>query len=121
MKVRGIAARRHDTPEYIRTMQRGMLEEMGKASTPAELGGREGRVREIYREAVERLPGAEPGEMLISRRISRLTYAHRCIEGAAVDAYRQERDRHRAGHEDPVRGAGRPEVYCRYGVGCGKI
>ena len=89
VKVRGIAARRHDTPEYIRTMQRGMLEEMGKASTLAALGEREERVREIYREAVERLPGADPGEMLISRRISRLTYAHRCIEGAAVDAYRR--------------------------------
>ncbi len=26
--------------------------------------------------------------MVINRRISRLTYAHRCIEGAAVQAYR---------------------------------
>ena len=26
--------------------------------------------------------------MAINRRISRLTYAHRCIEGAAVQAYR---------------------------------
>ncbi len=89
VKVRGIAARRHDTPEYIRTMQRGMVAEMGKAPTLAGLRELEGRVREIYRDAVERLPDADPGEMLISRRISHLTYAHRCVEGAAVEAYRR--------------------------------
>jgi DNA polymerase elongation subunit (family B) len=85
-----IAARRHDTPEYIRTMQGTMLEVMGKAATIAELNGLWGQVNAIYRNAVEQLPCAPAQEMTISRRISRLTYAHRCIEGAAVDAYREE-------------------------------
>ncbi|MEI8331202.1 MAG: type B DNA-directed DNA polymerase [Methanomicrobiales archaeon] len=90
VKVRGIAARRHDTPEYIRTMQGAMFEVMGKASTIVELNGLWDLVSAIYRNAVERLPYAPAQEMVISRRISRLTYAHRCIEGAAVDAYREE-------------------------------
>lgn len=90
VKVRGIAARRHDTPEYILTMQGAMLEVMGKAATIVELNGLWDQVSAIYRNAVEQLPYAPAPEMAISRRISRLTYAHRCIEGAAVDAYREE-------------------------------
>ena len=89
VKVRGIAARRHDTPEYIRTMQGAMLTVMGKATTIAELDGLWDEVNAIYHNAVEHLPSAPAREMVISRRISRLTYAHRCIEGAAVNAYRE--------------------------------
>jgi len=89
MKVRGIAARRHDTPEYICRMQGDMLAVMGTAATIAELGGLWDQVKEIYHNAVQQLPSAPVQEMAISRRISRLTYAHRCIEGAAVNAYRE--------------------------------
>jgi DNA polymerase I len=88
VKVRGIASRRHDTPEYIRTMQGDMLGVMGKAATIAELNGLWDQVNGLYRHAVEQLPSAPAQMMAISRRISRLTYAHRCIEGAAVNAYR---------------------------------
>ena len=89
VKVRGIAARRHDTPEYIRTMQGDMLAVMGKAATIAELTGVWDQVNAIYHNAVQQLPSAPAQDMAISRRISRLTYAHRCIEGAAVNAYRE--------------------------------
>jgi DNA polymerase I len=89
VKVRGIAARKHDTPEYIRRMQGDMLAVMGKAATIVELSGLWDQVMAIYHNAVQRLPSAPVQEMAISRRISRLTYAHRCIEGAAVNAYRQ--------------------------------
>jgi DNA polymerase, archaea type len=88
VKVRGIAARRHDTPEYIRTMQQDMLTIMAAASTPAELGRVRDQVYRVYCNAVRNLPCAAPPALAISRRISRLTYAHRCIEGAAVQAYR---------------------------------
>ena len=117
MKVRGIAARRHDTPEYIRTMQRRMLDVMAGARTIAELRQCHDEVRAIFRDAIQELPAADPQELLISRRISRLTYAHRCIEGAAVEAYRMSADAGRTGDEDPVRGAGRPEVRSGYGMG----
>ncbi|WAC05936.1 MAG: type B DNA-directed DNA polymerase [Methanoregula sp.] len=90
MKVRGIAARRHDTPEYIRNMQRRMLSVMSGAVTIEDLRGIHDQVREIYRHAVQELPGAQAPDLAIHRRISRLTYAHRCIEGAAVNAYRKE-------------------------------
>jgi DNA polymerase, archaea type len=89
VKVRGIAARRHDTPPFISGMQRRMLERMATASSPEELAGQQDAVRDLYRSALERLPGAGLPELLISRRVSRLSYAHRCIEGAAVEAYRR--------------------------------
>ena len=88
VKVRGIAARRHDTPEYIRTMQQEMLSIMATARTPAELGQVRDPVYRVYCNAVQNLPRAAPPALAISRRISRTTYAHRCIEGAAVQAYR---------------------------------
>jgi DNA polymerase I len=88
VKVRGIAARRHDTPEYIRTMQQDMLTIMAAARTPFELGQVRDQVHRVYCNAVQNLPCATPSTLAISRRIGRVTYTHRCIEGAAVQAYR---------------------------------
>jgi DNA polymerase I len=88
VKVRGIAARRHDTPEYIRTMQLEMLSLMATARTVAALGQVRDQVYRVYCDAVRNLPRADASSLAISRRISRTAYAHRCIEGAAVRAYR---------------------------------
>src|SRR5208337_1786472 len=87
IKVRGIAARRHDTPEYVREMQRRMLEVMARAKTIAELEVTREEVAGIFRETVRDLPSADPRQMAIHRRISRLTYAHRCLEASAIQEY----------------------------------
>jgi len=89
VKVRGIAARRHDTPEFVRSMQSRMLEVMASAASIAELEDKKEEIRNIFRKTVTCLPSADPKVMVINRRISRLSYAHRCIEGAAVHAYRK--------------------------------
>jgi len=88
VKVRGIAARRHDTPAYIRTMQQEMLAVMAEVRTPAKLAQVRDRVYRVYCNAAGDLPHADPQDLAIGRRISRTTYAHRCIENAAVQAYR---------------------------------
>ncbi|MFZ0005208.1 MAG: type B DNA-directed DNA polymerase [Methanoregula sp.] len=88
IKVRGIAARRHDTPAYVREMQRRMLYIMKRAATITELIQVKDEISGIFWQAVADLPNADPEQMTISRRISRLTYTHRCLEGAAVQAYR---------------------------------
>ena len=90
VKVRGIAARRHDTPNFIRSMQREMLTAMSHAQTVTELDSMREVIYAIYRDTIARLPSAPVRVMAISRRISRLNYAHRCIEGAAIRAYRQQ-------------------------------
>jgi DNA polymerase I len=81
IKIRGIAARRHDTPAFIRSMQDRMLTTMARATNIAELDALREEVRAIHHDAVMQLPDADPREMKIERRISRTTYAHRCIEG----------------------------------------
>jgi DNA polymerase I len=88
VKVRGIAARRHDTPDLIRTMQQEMLGVLGTARTIDELGRTRDTVKKIYQRARHDLLHADPAALAISRRISRTRYAHRCLEGAAVQAYR---------------------------------
>ena len=60
MKVRGIMARRGDTPPYIRAMQESMLSVMKQAGTRAELVALENEVRRVYREAECGLPDAPP-------------------------------------------------------------
>jgi DNA polymerase I len=88
IKVRGIAARRHDTPEYIRSMQQAMLEVMRTARTSGELVRVRDEAERIYRTARDGIPDADPETLALGRRISRTRYAHRCLEGAAVQAYR---------------------------------
>jgi len=89
IKVRGIAARRHDTPEYIRDMQGAMLKVMAEAKSFSELVEQRDTIRNIFRDSVAGLQSANPKSMAISRRISRLNYAHRCLEGAAVQEYQK--------------------------------
>jgi DNA polymerase elongation subunit (family B) len=71
-----------------RVMHRRMLDVMAHAKNIAELEATREEVTAIFRETVNNLPAADPKQMVINRRISRLTYAHRCIEGAVVQAYR---------------------------------
>ena len=89
IKVRGIAARRHDTPEYVRAMQQEMLEIMQTQATVRGLATVMDRVRQVYNTALRELPQAAPESLAISRRISRTRYAHRCLESAAVQMYRE--------------------------------
>jgi DNA polymerase, archaea type len=88
MKVRGIAARRHDAPDYIRNMQQEMLEMMRTVPAIEELRKIREDIRRIYSRALLGLPHADPKTLALSRRISRTQYTHRCLEGAAVKAYR---------------------------------
>jgi DNA polymerase elongation subunit (family B) len=69
-------------------MQAEMLEVMAGAESIAELKNKHEEVRNIFKEAVRCLATADPETLVINRRISRLTYAHHCLEGAAVQAYR---------------------------------
>jgi DNA polymerase elongation subunit (family B) len=71
-------------------MQEEMLAVMAAARTPGELAQVRDAVYRIYCTAVRNLSSAPPPALAISRRVSRTTYAHRCLEGAAVRAYRDE-------------------------------
>ena len=90
LKVRGIAARRGDTPAYVRNVQQELLDILRGASTLQEIAALRDTLRDHYHQALEALPGASPGEMTVSRQISTLRYRHACPEASAVEACREE-------------------------------
>ena len=60
---------------------------MARAQTIAELNMLKGEVTDIFRQTIAAFPAADPQQMAIDRRISG-SLTDRCIEGAAVQAYR---------------------------------
>ncbi|MDD1718721.1 MAG: type B DNA-directed DNA polymerase [Methanoregulaceae archaeon] len=88
-KVRGIAARRGDTPAYVRHAQERMLDVMGTAATLDELAATGETVIALYRDAIEGLRKADPREMAIRRQVGRLEYTRSCPEASAVRACRE--------------------------------
>ncbi len=87
MKIRGVAARRGDTPPYVRSFQEGIFSVLERAECAAELDNLAGEVQELFNEAVSGLSSAAIADLVIRRRVSRTEYRHRCIEGSAIRAY----------------------------------
>jgi DNA polymerase I len=88
MKVRGVAARRGDTPAYIRRMQEELFGVMERAGDLEELRRLDPGIRRIHLRYAGGLPGADPAEMVIRRRVSRLSYSRSSPEASAVKALR---------------------------------
>jgi len=89
MKIRGIAARRGDTPEYIRNMQKEVLAAMGRARSAVELCHLEADARRIWERYATGLKSASARDMVIRRRISRVDYSRKCAEASAVGALKR--------------------------------
>jgi DNA polymerase, archaea type len=87
MKIRGVIARKGDTPEYARRMQQEVFEVLAKARNLEELVDIEFMAREVRRRYMEGLKEADVRELAIHRRVSRLSYSHRCAEASAVQAH----------------------------------
>jgi DNA polymerase, archaea type len=87
MKIRGVMARKGDTPEYVRRMQQELFEVLGEARSREELRSIEPQVREVRRRYVDELVEANVRELAIHRRVSRLSYSRRCAEASGVQAY----------------------------------
>ena len=87
MKIRGVAARRGDTPPYVRSFQEGVFSMLEQAESAAELDDCAEEVWELFNEAVSGLSSAAMEDLVINRRVSRTEYRHRCIEGSAIRAY----------------------------------
>jgi DNA polymerase, archaea type len=87
MKIRGMMARKEDTPEYVRRMQQELFEVLGQARSREELHEVELRARETARRYMDELEGVEVRELAIHRRVSRLRYSRRCVEASAVQAH----------------------------------
>lgn len=88
VKIRGVMARRGDTPAYIRQMQEALFEALGQARSAEDLHKMEPAAREIYQGYLLGLEDVDPRSLAIRRRIGRLSYSRRCAEASAVQAYK---------------------------------
>ena len=72
LKMRGIEARRHDTPKFIKNMQKAMLEKMSTAKTIEELSTLLPEVLDIARSFISLLQSgrANPMELVLKRHIT---------------------------------------------------
>ena len=89
MKIRGVMARKGDTPEYVRRMQQELFEVLSKAKSRKELREVEPEAQEVREKYMLGLDDADIRELAIHRRLSRVNYSRRCAEASAVKAYQK--------------------------------
>lgn len=89
VKIRGVMARKGDTPEYVRRMQQDLFEVLSKAISRKELREVEPRAQEVREKYMAGLVDADIRELSIRRRLSRVSYSRRCAEASAVKAYQK--------------------------------
>jgi DNA polymerase elongation subunit (family B) len=87
MKIRGVMARRGDTPGYVRQMQEELFDLVSAAGNRQKLGVLSEKAAEIYRSYRAGLENADPAALSIRRRVSRTSYSRRCAEASAVRSY----------------------------------
>jgi DNA polymerase I len=87
MKIRGVMARKGDTPEYVLRMQKELFEVLGEAKSREELRRVEPKAQRVYRRYLDELGDVDVKELAIHRRVSRLNYSRRCAEASAVQAH----------------------------------
>ena len=90
MKIRGVMARKGDTPEYVNKMQQEVFEVLAEAKSLVDLKRIEPKAREVYRRYLGELDYADVKELAIRRRVSRLNYFRRCAEASAVQAHMKQ-------------------------------
>lgn len=89
MKIRGVMARKGDTPEYVRRMQQDLFEVLSKAKNRKELREVELDAQEVREKYMLELEDADIRELSIRRRLSRVSYSRRCAEASAVKVYKK--------------------------------
>jgi DNA polymerase, archaea type len=90
MKIRGVMARKGDTPEYVRRMQQDLFDVLAKARSLDEFQMIQPMAREVHEKYMLELADADVRELAIHRRVSRMNYSRRCAEASAVKAYQKQ-------------------------------
>jgi len=90
MKIRGVMARKGDTPEYVRRMQQELFEVLAQARSQEELRRIKPKAQGVHMRYRDQLEQADVMEMAIRRRVSTLCYSRRCAEASAVQAHMKQ-------------------------------
>ncbi len=72
MKIRGVMARKDDTPEYVNKMKQEVFEVLAHARSIEDLRGKDHKAQEVYMRYMDDLGNADARELAIHRRFSRL-------------------------------------------------
>lgn len=88
MKMRGIAARRRNTPPYVQKMQEEMIARMASEPEIEELGRLLPEMKQMYQRYRDGIGEASLSDLVITRRIGRETYQKRCIPQAVINTFR---------------------------------
>jgi DNA polymerase, archaea type len=89
MKIRGVMARKGDTPEYARRMQQELFDVLAKARSKDEFRMIEPMAKGVREKYMQELEDADVRELAFHRRVSRINYSRRCAEASAVRAYQK--------------------------------
>jgi DNA polymerase I len=89
MKIRGVMARKGDTPEYVRRMQLELFDVLSKARSQDGIREAQPLLEEVRKKYMQGLDSADVRELAIHRRLSRVNYSRRCAEASAVKAYQK--------------------------------
>jgi DNA polymerase I len=89
MKIRGVMARKGDTPEYVRRMQQELFDVLAKARSLDELREIAPLAKHVREKYMLELEGADVKGLAIHCRVSRMGYSRRCAEASAVQTYQK--------------------------------
>jgi DNA polymerase, archaea type len=78
MKIRGVMARKSDTPEYVNRMQNEIFEVLAEARSLEEPQKLQPKAQKIYLKYLEELDGAEIRKLAICRRVSAELFQEMC-------------------------------------------
>ena len=87
MKIRGVMARKGDTPQYVCRMQQDLFDILAETRSQEDLFRIQPKAREIYSRYKAKLEEADIRELAIHRRVSKLNYSRRYAEASAVQAH----------------------------------
>jgi len=89
IKLRGVMARRRDTPEYIKRMQLEMFDVLSKAENLDEIEKLKPTLIQLYEKYKKNLRKANPKELVIRKVIGKTQYKRKCAEASALKAYKK--------------------------------
>ncbi|MEM2726986.1 MAG: type B DNA-directed DNA polymerase [Archaeoglobaceae archaeon] len=89
MKIRGVYARKGDTPEYVRRMQIECFKKLSEAKNCEEIAKIYPEVVAIFSKFLENLRYADPGELIVKRILGTYRHSKNTLEASAVREYRK--------------------------------
>ena len=89
MKIRGVMARKGDTPDYVRQMQMELFEVLAQARSQDEILIVRSKACEVREKYMQGLDDVDISALAIHRRLGRISYSRRCAEASALKAYQK--------------------------------